>query len=100
MHHFVDESHLEGSSRSDRSPGQDHIERRLKPDTSWKALRAAHSRNESELNLRRRECRRWVIGADAIGRRKRDLETSTQAGTVNRRDDRNAQCLQAVENLL
>jgi hypothetical protein len=97
VHQFVHEANLQRLLRPDVLPREDHVERRLQPDRAWQPLCATRAGEQADLHLRHRQHGLRVIGRDAPCTRERRLESTAQTRTVNRRDHRRAQVLEAIE---
>ncbi len=66
--------------------GRHHLERQLRSDEAWQALRTAGTGQEAELDLGQAELRR--ADGDAVMADERDLEAAAERGAVDRGDDR------------
>jgi hypothetical protein len=67
-------------------PGNDHVERRLRPEQARQALRAAGAGQDAELHFRQRDLR--AGHGDAVVAAERQLEAAAHAGAADGGDDR------------
>ncbi len=64
------------------------LERGPKPDESRDALKSSDGGDNAELSFRKADGRLGIIGGNAIRTCKRCLQSDSEAGSVDRGDDR------------
>ena len=95
MHQFVHEANLQRLLGAHILPRENHVERGLQSHATRQTLRATRARNQTELHFGEREHRLRCVGSNAIRASERELESTAEAGALNRHHNRHAPLLDA-----
>ena len=94
MDQLVDQRQLQRFPGANVLSGENQIEGVGETDAARKALCAAGTRNQAELNFRKPENGFRMIRPNSVAARESSLESAAEASTVDSGNDRNPQPLQ------